>query len=239
MCLAAPLYADHVAHTDAFKNHLTEQVDVGGKATDVVAPDGVPIGPTWSGRFFLGADESGRDIAVRLLYGGRTSLMIGAGAALLTILLSVLVGHARGLFRRLGRHDHLALDGHHLVVSGAAARRRARHRAGARRPADRAADDRRRLADHPADDHRDRLCAVHGQTPARAGARAAREGVRRGGARAGPGPDPDHVLGDPAQPVLDDRRLLPADRRQRDPARGGAVVPRRRRAAADARRGAR
>ncbi|HEV7808789.1 MAG TPA: ABC transporter permease [Solirubrobacteraceae bacterium] len=94
--LAAPLWAEHVAHTDAYKNHLTDQVRVGGELKDVVAPSGVPIGPTWSGRFFLGADESGRDIAVRLLYGGRTSLMIGIGAALLTILLSITVGTLAG-----------------------------------------------------------------------------------------------------------------------------------------------
>jgi len=99
ICLAAPLWADHVAHSDAFKNHLTEQIKLGGKLTDVVAPDGVPIGPTWHGRFFLGADGNGRDIAVRLLYGGRTSLLIGAGAAIGTILLSILLGTIAGYFR--------------------------------------------------------------------------------------------------------------------------------------------
>ena len=44
------------------------------------ALDGVPIGPQWlkaDGKFFLGADGNGRDIMVRLLYGGRNSLMIG------------------------------------------------------------------------------------------------------------------------------------------------------------------
>ncbi len=99
ICLAAPLYADHVAHTDPFKNHLTDQITVGGKLTDVVSPDGIPIGPTWQGRFFLGADGNGRDIAVRLLYGGRTSLLIGAGAAIGTILLSILFGTIAGYFR--------------------------------------------------------------------------------------------------------------------------------------------
>jgi peptide/nickel transport system permease protein len=99
LCLAAPLYADHVAHTDPFKNHLTDQITVGGKLTDVVTPDGIPIGPTWQGRFFLGADGNGRDIAVRLLYGGRTSLLIGAGAAIGTILLSILLGTIAGYFR--------------------------------------------------------------------------------------------------------------------------------------------
>jgi peptide/nickel transport system permease protein len=97
--LAAPLWADHVAHTDPFQNHLTEQIVVNGQTKDVVAPDGVPIGPTWHGRFFLGADGNGRDIAVRLLYGGRTSLLIGAGAAIGTILLSILFGTIAGYFR--------------------------------------------------------------------------------------------------------------------------------------------
>jgi peptide/nickel transport system permease protein len=99
LSLAAPLWADHVAHTDPFQNHLTEQIKIGGKLTDVVAPDGVPIGPTWHGRFFLGADGNGRDIAVRLLYGGRTSLLIGGGAAIGTIILSILFGTIAGFFR--------------------------------------------------------------------------------------------------------------------------------------------
>ena len=37
-----------------------------------------PIGPTWDLRhYFLGADDQGRDVAARLLYGGRNSLLIG------------------------------------------------------------------------------------------------------------------------------------------------------------------
>ncbi|HEV7741178.1 MAG TPA: ABC transporter permease [Pseudolysinimonas sp.] len=99
ICLAAPLYANHVAHTDPFKNHLTDTIVINGQTKDVVAPDGVPIGPTYHGRFFLGADGNGRDIAVRLLYGGRTSLLVGVGAALGTILLSILVGTLAGYFR--------------------------------------------------------------------------------------------------------------------------------------------
>jgi peptide/nickel transport system permease protein len=96
LCLAAPLYAHHVAHTDPYQNHLTDQIRIDGTLTNVVAPDGVAIGPTWGRRFFLGADESGRDVAVRLLYGGRTSLLIGSCAALLTILLSILFGTLSG-----------------------------------------------------------------------------------------------------------------------------------------------
>ena len=99
ICLAAPLWADHVAHTTPLKNHLTDQVTIDGEKTDVVSLDGVPIGPTWKGEFFLGADTNGRDTAVRLLYGGRNSLLIGVAAALITTLLSVIFGALAGYFR--------------------------------------------------------------------------------------------------------------------------------------------
>jgi peptide/nickel transport system permease protein len=99
LSLAAPLWADHVAHTDPFKNHLTDTIVINGQTKDVVAPDGVPIGPTYHGHYFLGADGNGRDIAVRLLYGGRTSLLIGVGAALVTILVSIVLGTLAGYFR--------------------------------------------------------------------------------------------------------------------------------------------
>jgi peptide/nickel transport system permease protein len=70
-----------------------------------VSLDGVPIGPTWQRAYFLGADENGRDLMVRLLYGARTSLAIGAGAVLLSILLAVPLALLAG-FRR-GRTDAL------------------------------------------------------------------------------------------------------------------------------------
>ncbi len=98
-CAAAPLWADHVAHTNPLKNHLADTIVLDGKKTNVVSLDGVPIGPTWHGRFFLGADTNGRDTMVRLLYGGRNSLLIGTTAALITTLLSILVGLLAGYFR--------------------------------------------------------------------------------------------------------------------------------------------
>jgi peptide/nickel transport system permease protein len=68
----------------------------------VVGLDGVPIGPQWlkaDGKFFLGADRNGRDIMVRLLYGGRNSLFIGITAALITVFLSIVLGVVSGYFR--------------------------------------------------------------------------------------------------------------------------------------------
>ncbi|HEV7775141.1 MAG TPA: ABC transporter permease [Conexibacter sp.] len=99
LCLCAPLYADHVANTTPNANHVTDTVTVGGVRKDVVSPTGQPIGPTWQGRFLLGADQNGRDIAVRLLYGGRNSLEVGAVATLITMLLATLVGVVAGFFR--------------------------------------------------------------------------------------------------------------------------------------------
>ena len=99
ICLAAPLWADHVAHTTPLKNHLTDKITIDGERTDVVSLDGVPIGPTWKGEFFLGADTNGRDTAVRLLYGGRNSLLIGVAATLITTFLSVIFGVLAGYFR--------------------------------------------------------------------------------------------------------------------------------------------
>jgi peptide/nickel transport system permease protein len=98
-CLAAPLWANHVAHTGPNENHLTDTIQVDGKTKNVVGLDGVPIGPTWQGEFFLGADSNGRDVMVRLLYGGRNSLLIGVAAAFLTALLSIVLGVAAGYFR--------------------------------------------------------------------------------------------------------------------------------------------
>ena len=99
MCLAAPLWADHVAHTDQYENHLSDTIELDGEQTNVVGFDGVPIGPTYQGEFFLGADPNGRDIMVRLLYGGRNSLMIGVAAALFTTTLSIALGTLAGFFR--------------------------------------------------------------------------------------------------------------------------------------------
>ncbi len=80
-------------------NHITDRITVDGKKKDVVSPQGVPIGPTWQSEFFLGADTNGRDIMVRLLYGGRNSLWIGVLAASFTVVFSVVVGLVAGFFR--------------------------------------------------------------------------------------------------------------------------------------------
>ena len=101
-CALAPVWADKVAKTTATENHLSDVIKVDGKDKNVVGLDGVPIGPQWlkaDGKFFLGADRNGRDIMVRLLYGGRNSLLIGITAALITVFLSIVLGLVSGYFR--------------------------------------------------------------------------------------------------------------------------------------------
>ena len=98
-CLAAPLWAHLVAHTGPNTNHLTEQIKINGKETYVVAPNGIPIGPGLHGRFLLGADDNGRDVMVRLMYGGRTSIYIGVMAAFVTTFFAVAAGLAAGYYR--------------------------------------------------------------------------------------------------------------------------------------------
>jgi peptide/nickel transport system permease protein len=99
LCLAAPLYSHDVAHIGPNDENITGTVKVGGKPQDIVSPVGLPIGPTWQSRYFFGADENGRDVAVRLLYGGRNSLEIGAIATLITMFFAAILGVVAGYFR--------------------------------------------------------------------------------------------------------------------------------------------
>jgi len=101
--LAAPLWADHVAHTGPNETHTLEKLHVNGETREVVTPEGKPIGPQWfeaDGKFFLGADSRlGRDEMVRLMYGGRTSLLIGFVSGLITTFMAVVLGLLAGYYR--------------------------------------------------------------------------------------------------------------------------------------------
>jgi peptide/nickel transport system permease protein len=99
LCLLAPVYAHAIAHIGPNDNNIEGKVRVGGKLKDVVSSQGVGTGPTWHARYFLGADGNGRDVAVRLLYGGRNSLVIGLLATLITIVLATVLGTIAGYFR--------------------------------------------------------------------------------------------------------------------------------------------
>src|SRR5215471_14074072 len=104
--LLAPLYASHIAHTNPFVNNLNGTTVVHGKRVPLMQQGGgvlrlgeTPIGPTWDvHHYFLGADNLGRDVAARLLYGGRNSLLIGFLAGLITCIAGTIIGVAAGFF---------------------------------------------------------------------------------------------------------------------------------------------
>lgn len=50
-------------------------------------------------RHWCGADDIGRDVAVRMLYGARVSLAVGLGATLIVLIIGTLVGLVTGYFR--------------------------------------------------------------------------------------------------------------------------------------------
>jgi peptide/nickel transport system permease protein len=100
LCLLAPVYSHDIAHRSPIVGNPTATIKIGGKTKDVVSPIGIPIGPTWHfSKFFFGSDINGRDTAVRLLYGGRNSLFVGALATILTMVVSVILGLIAGYFR--------------------------------------------------------------------------------------------------------------------------------------------
>ena len=92
----APQYARHVSGTDPFLS--TPMALAGG---DPVLADNpglgvTPIGPAWRASYLLGADTLGRDVAARLLFGGRTSLLVASAATALCLLLGTLAGLLAG-----------------------------------------------------------------------------------------------------------------------------------------------
>jgi peptide/nickel transport system permease protein len=115
-CALAPVYAHHVAHTGPNQEHVAGSIVVHGKSIPIVSQGGVTfkngqaqldtvggvgIGPQWfaaGGKYVLGADNSGRDLAVRLLYGGINSLKIGIGSALICTLISIVLALLAGYY---------------------------------------------------------------------------------------------------------------------------------------------
>jgi peptide/nickel transport system permease protein len=103
-CLLAPVYARDLAHTDPFTSNVAGTLTLDGRDVDIMQPNDnplhlglSPIGPTWRpSAYLLGADSQGRDVAARLLYGGRNSLLIAFSAAALCIVLAACIGIVAG-----------------------------------------------------------------------------------------------------------------------------------------------
>jgi peptide/nickel transport system permease protein len=105
-CLLAPVYAQQIAHTDPFSSNIDGEITVDGQDLQLLQPSteglgigSTPIGPTWHfDAYFLGADNQGRDVAARLLYGGRNSLMIAGASTVICLVLAAILGLAAGFF---------------------------------------------------------------------------------------------------------------------------------------------
>jgi peptide/nickel transport system permease protein len=85
LAIAAPLFASLTGHgpTQTFPN-------------TGISSDGLPTGP--GHLFWLGADEQGRDIFVRVLYGARISLFVGIVTTAIATVLGLAVGLIAGYF---------------------------------------------------------------------------------------------------------------------------------------------
>lgn len=100
--LAAPWYAGLVSGTDPFRSTPVGQVAGPGSPALLAVQEGglglgvVPAGPGWRGAYLLGADAQGRDVAARLLYGGRASLLVAGGATLLCMAAATFLGLLAG-----------------------------------------------------------------------------------------------------------------------------------------------
>jgi peptide/nickel transport system permease protein len=83
MAIFAPLFAAITGHPP------NEQYrDIG------LTPDGLPRGP--NGTFWLGTDDLGRDVLVRIAYGARISLLVGVAATAITVAIGIVLGLAAG-----------------------------------------------------------------------------------------------------------------------------------------------
>ena len=88
MAIFAPFFAKITGHSP---NH--QYLDTG------LTLDGQPKPP--SSEFWLGTDDVGRDVLVRIAYGARVSLIVGVAATFLTVTIGTIVGLAAGYFGKI------------------------------------------------------------------------------------------------------------------------------------------
>lgn len=90
-------------------------------ASAVLAPWLAPHDPTLlapaqrlkpaGAQFLLGTDAYGRDLLSRILYGGRISLLIGLGAAVISIAIGLVIGLISGFFKLIDAVLMRVMDG--------------------------------------------------------------------------------------------------------------------------------
>ncbi len=87
--ICAPLVALANGHPPDDLSHQFEMT------TDL----GLPKGPNWGLHFWLGADQFGRDLLTRTVYGARISLLVGVASTLLALVVGCVVGVVAGYLR--------------------------------------------------------------------------------------------------------------------------------------------
>lgn len=88
--LAAPLVAQWVGVSETDTNLRAALLPPGSTYTDPLTGE--------TTRFWFGTDATGRDILVRLAYGGRVSLMVATLALIFSLLIGATIGAAAGFF---------------------------------------------------------------------------------------------------------------------------------------------
>jgi peptide/nickel transport system permease protein len=97
VAILSPVIAHNIIHHGPNEllgapNPVTGEV----KIPTALSPIGLPAGP--SGQLFFGADQSGRDLFVRTLYGARTSLIVAFLATGISVTVGVILGVIAGFF---------------------------------------------------------------------------------------------------------------------------------------------
>jgi len=87
LAILAPVFAKILGH-----GPNQQFIDIGQNA------NGGPVPP--SGTFWLGTDNNGRDLFIRILYGARISLLVGVLATGISVVLGVLCVHCRNCIPR-------------------------------------------------------------------------------------------------------------------------------------------
>ena len=191
---------------------------------------GVPKGP--NAQFWFGADGAGRDLFVRVLYGARTSLIVGVGASAIAVFVGLVVGMLAGYFGGwadtiLSRAGDVMLAVPSLLISigivAACSFNKNGCLGGLVQPGIRLVILVIALFTWP---YIARI--VRGFTLS-----LRERGLRRGQPVARREQSADHLPGDPSEPARSHDRVLDAPRPAEHPLRGGALVPRAGRAARD------